>query len=151
MESEKIDVEKALEEVACINCGEKLPEVLPDINHRKYPIGVIWFDEGHPGNRHEPPEPATIYTECWKCYVKNKKDKIRIVWDLPPDSKTFREIGKVIFFLTRHVRQMELLYADAEGMIFAVEFIYSTFRDFEKLLKDMELERVTVSFEEVEE
>lgn len=65
-----VDITEALEKATCWNCGESLPDIVYDIDFRKHPIAVIWFDEGCQGGKYEPPEPPTVYIECWKCYSK---------------------------------------------------------------------------------
>jgi len=50
-----------------------------------------------------------------------RRVKVRAVWDLPVDSRTFEELGEVVFYTAKVSREMKLDYADAEGMVFVVE------------------------------
>lgn len=70
------ELDEVLSKETCWNCGEKIIDVYMDIDYRKFPIAVVWFDEGSPGGKYEPPEPASVYVECWRCFQKRLKNII---------------------------------------------------------------------------
>jgi len=65
-----MDLIKALEGETCWNCGKKLVDMPSDVDFKNFPIAVVWFDEGHPGDKYEPPESPSVYIECWSCYSR---------------------------------------------------------------------------------
>ncbi len=47
--------------------------------------------------------------------------RVRLVWDLPADSRVYEELGRVLHRLSAIVAEMRLEHSDSEGMVFEVE------------------------------
>ncbi|WP_202320374.1 hypothetical protein [Archaeoglobus neptunius] len=101
-------LEDSLETETCFNCGENVPYVVYDVDHHRLPVAVIWFDEGHPGSRYEPPEPATLYVECFKCFSERfiVVPRLSKIHHCLTPSEVARAIGELEDELRRGIKRL---------------------------------------------